>query len=136
MKKAPIRLKPLPEPRLEILNLIDVLITLVAFFMLASTFVVDQSQRNIGINLPQVRHSGIADQADRRLVVELNKNHQIFYRGKPIDRSQLKALFQKQPGDSVFTIKADQDCRYSRVVDLLDLAAGCKLTKIALEVRK
>ena len=136
MKKVPIHLKPLPEPRLEILNLIDVLITLVAFFMLASTFVADQSQRNIGINLPQVRHSGIEDKADRRLVVELNKKHQIFYRGESLNRFQLEELFQKQPGDTVFTIKADKDCRYSWVVDLLDLAAGCKLTKIALEVRK
>lgn len=136
MKKVPIHLKPLPEPRLEILNLIDVLITLVAFFMLASTFVADQSQRNIGINLPQVRHSGIEDKADRRLVVELNKKHQIFYRGESLNRFQLKELFQKQPGDTVFTIKADKDCRYSWVVELLDLAAGSKLTKIALEVRK
>lgn len=136
MKKVPIHLKPLPEPRLEILNLIDVLITLVAFFMLASTFVADQSQRNIGINLPQVRHSGIEDQADRRLVVELNKKHQIFYRGESLSGFQLKELLQKQSGNTVFTIKADKDCRYSWVVDLLDLAAGCKLTKIALEVRK
>jgi biopolymer transport protein ExbD len=136
MKKVPILLKPLPEPRLEILNLIDILITLVAFFMLTSTFVVEQSHRDIAINLPQVRHTGKTDKVDRQLVVELNKNHQLFYRGEPMDQSQLKELFQKQPGDTVLTIKADKECRYSWVVDFLDLAAGCKLTKIALEVRK
>ena len=138
--KAPIQLKPLPEPRLEILNLIDILITLVAFFMLTSTFVVERSHqaraRDIGINLPQVRHSGKADKVDSRLVIELNKNHQTFYQGELISRFRLKELFQKQTGDTVLAIKADKDCRYSWVVDLLDLAAGCKLTKIALEVRK
>jgi biopolymer transport protein ExbD len=138
--KVPIHLKPLPEPRLEILNLIDILITLVAFFMLTSTFVVEQSHQartsDLGINLPQVRHSGRADKSDERMVLELNKNHQIFYRGEPISQVQLKELFQKQAVDTVIAIKADRDCRYSWVVDLLDLAAGCKLNKIALEVRK
>ena len=136
MNKSPIHLKPLPEPRLEILNLIDILITLVAFFMLTSTFVVEQSHRNIGLNLPQVRYAGKSQQVPAKLIVELRKNHQWFVKGRPINLSKLKALFQGQSPDTVLTIRADQDCRYSWIVELLDLASGCKLSKVALVVRK
>jgi biopolymer transport protein ExbD len=136
MNKAPIQLKPLPEPRLEILNLIDILITLVAFFMLTSTFVVEQSHQNIGVNLPQARQAGKSDQAPAKLIVELDKNHQLFFKGQPVKRSALKELFQGQSPDEVLTVRADKDCRYSWVVEVLDLAAGCKLNKVALEVSK
>jgi Biopolymer transport protein len=136
MNKLPIRLKPLPEPRLEILNLIDILITLVAFFMLTSTFVVEQSHRSIGINLPQVKYERILNKVDSRMIVKLNKNHQLFFREQQIDLDKLKELFQKQTSDMVLTVQADSDCRYSWVVEVLDLAKSCKLNKVALEVRK
>jgi biopolymer transport protein ExbD len=134
--RAPIHLKPLPEPRLEILNLIDILITLVAFFMLTSTFVTEQSHQGIGVDLPRVRHDTILNNADTKLVLELHKDHQIFFQGQGIGFDRLKELFQRQAPDTVLTIRADQDCRYSWVVELLDLAAAYKLDKVALEVRK
>ena len=136
MNKTPIHLKPLPEPRLEILNLIDILITLVAFFMLTSTFVVEQAHQSIGINLPQVRHDVTLNNVDTKMTLELHKDHQLFYRGQRIDLGGLKKIFLEQTPETVLSIKADKDCCYSWVVELLDLAAGCKLDKVALEVRK
>jgi biopolymer transport protein ExbD len=136
MNKTPIHLKPLPEPRLEMINLIDVLITLVAFFMLTSTFIVNQSYQNIGVDLPRVRNDATASQAASRLVIELNKEHQLFYQRQPIDLWDLKELFKRQAADTVVIIRADQDCQYSWIVELLDTAAGCRLNKLALEVRK
>jgi biopolymer transport protein ExbD len=136
MHKTPIHLNPLPEPRLEILNLIDILITLVAFFMLTSTFVVEQAHQSIGINLPQVSHHVTPNNVESKMTLELQKDHQLFYRGRRITLGQLKKFFQGQTSETVLIISADKDCRYSWVVELLDLAAGCKLNKVALEVRK
>ena len=52
MQKKPLDLSKLPGPKVEIINLIDVLITLVAFFLLTTVFAdqLDQLQ----VNLPQV----------------------------------------------------------------------------------
>ena len=104
----PIKLPPLPPAKLEIINLIDVLITLIAFFMLTAVFA--KKNHRLSVNLPS---------APRLLL-----DNELFHRLKECNH------------DTIIVIKADRDCRYGRIVQLLDIVKSRHLTKIALEVRK
>jgi len=132
-KPRSIELKPLPPPRLEILNFIDILITLIAFFMMTSIFV--ENNRQFGVNLPQVRQGDPASAVSSRLVLEIGRNGRIYWNGRPVNRGGLRTLLGSQPGETVVVVKADRDCRYQLVVDLLDLARSAGLSRIALEAR-
>jgi biopolymer transport protein ExbD len=133
-KRLPIELKPLPPPRLEIMNLIDVLITLIAFFMMTSVFI--ENNRQFGVNLPEAGQAKAARvQPSARLVLEVTKDAAIYWNGNRMSRAELQTLFQSQPPGAVLVIKADRDCRYQTVITLLDQAKAAELTKIALEAR-
>ncbi len=133
-KRMPLTLKPLPPPRLEIMNLIDVLITLIAFFMMTSVFM--ENNRQFGVNLPEAGQAKtVTTQPPARLVLEVAKNEQIYWNGKVMAQAEIRALFQSQPQGAVLVIKADRDCRYQAVVNLLDLAKAAGVNKIALEAR-
>ncbi len=130
-KPRPIELKPLPPPRLEILNFIDILITLIAFFMMTTIFVANN--RQFGVNLPQVKSGAPA--AASRLVLEVAKEGQVYWNGHPIQAKELRMLLESQHPETMLVIRADRDCRYQRVVNLLDLAKAAGLGRIALEAR-
>ncbi len=132
-KRAPLELKPLPPPRLEIINLIDVLITLIAFFMMTASFV--ETQRQLGVNLPQARRSEDVAAKVSRLCLEVAADEQIYWNGKPLPRNELDAVLGAQRPGTQLTIEADRECRYQAVVTILDQARAYGLQKIALAVR-
>ncbi len=132
-KRAPLELKPMPPPRLEIINLIDVLITLIAFFMMTSSFV--ETQRQLGVNLPQARRSEAVATEVSRLRLEVAADERVYWNGQPLPRAELNAMLRAQRPETQVTIEADRECRYQAVVDILDLARTHGLQKIALAVR-
>jgi biopolymer transport protein ExbD len=129
----PIKLPPLPPPRVDVINLIDVLITLIAFFMLTSVF--GQRRHQLDINLPAARQRHTIT-ASRQVVIELNKQNQIFYEGRITGTDQLEAWLSQKPPETGVIIRADRDCRYEWIIHLLDLVKNCKLSKVAFEVKK
>lgn len=133
MSKTPIILERPPVPRIEVINLIDVLITLIAFFMLTTVF---HENGTVGINLPKARHGAGAGTAGNVLVVELTKERRIFIQGHAVDETGLRKILKEQNPETVVTIRADKDCSYERVINLLDLVKESNMSRVALEVRK
>jgi biopolymer transport protein ExbD len=132
----PIKLPPLPSAKLEIINLIDVLITLIAFFMLTSVFA--EKSHRMNIQLPAARHSGsaAAQKEAAKIEIGIDKENRIFYEGHAIREEELPARLRIQNRETVVVIRADRNCRYGRVVKLLDVVKSCRLSKIALEVKQ
>jgi biopolymer transport protein ExbD len=132
----PIRLPPLPPAKLEIINLIDVLITLIAFFMLTAVFA--EKSHRLNIQLPVARHSGTtaSSTAVMKIEIGIDKENQVYYEGQAIQEEQLLARLRIQNPETVVVIRADRDCRYGRVVKLLDVVKRCRLSRVALEVRQ
>lgn len=133
----PIKLPPLPPARLEIINLIDVLITLIAFFMLTAVFA-DKSHR-LNIKLPVAPHSGSAAATQKevgKIEIGIDKDNRVYFQGLEIGDDELLKKLRIENRESVVIIRADRDCRYGRVVKVLDVVKGCRLSKVALEVRR
>jgi biopolymer transport protein ExbD len=133
----PIQLPPLPPARLEIINLIDVLITLIAFFMLTAVFA--EKSHRLNIQLPVAKHSWTAAAPQKeaaKIEIGIDKENRIYYEGQAIQEKELLAHLRMQNRESIVIIRADRDCRYGRVVKVLDVVKSCRLSKVALEVRQ
>lgn len=134
MNKRPIELPPLPQPRLEMINLIDVLLTLLAFFMLTTVFAVSQGSREIKIRLPRASQGTQLAVQPHTIVLELNRKNVLFFEGRKLTRSALADLFAGVPRETAVMIRADRSCRYEWVVALLDQIKRSGLHRVGLEV--
>ncbi len=131
--KLTVKPPPLPEPKVEIINLIDVLITLIAFFMFTTVFAAKQGQMKI--QLPAAS-SSVSNKAADGFEVGLTKDNQIILSGKRMQPEELlEYLKNKCRGDELIMVKADQDCKYEWVIKLLDLIRSSGLTQVGLQVR-
>lgn len=134
MKNQPIRLEPLPQAKVEIINLIDVLITLVAFFMMTTVFA--QDRQELGIELPQAKQTQTVKPALPKIILELDKDNQWFVKGRPVSERELSALLQQQPAQTAVLIRADRSSRYGRIIRLMDLIRQTGLTRVGFEVKR
>jgi biopolymer transport protein ExbD len=131
--KRPIELPPLPPARLDIINLIDILITLIAFFLLTSVFA--EKKDWVRITPPKINSRTNAAQLQRPITVGISKNNQTYYNGRLIRNAELNGLLGNQLSDVPIIIRADKDCRFEAVMKVLDILKKGGHTKIAFEVR-
>ncbi|MFQ6111735.1 MAG: ExbD/TolR family protein [Nitrospinota bacterium] len=121
------------NPSISITPLIDVVLLLVIFFMLSSTFVV---QPGIKVRLPK---AVMAEQAEPRdLVLILTREGALYLNDRKVTEKQLAGELArefKKRKDAYLIIRADKDARHGRVVALMDIAkqAGAKRLAIATE---
>src|SRR5690606_33596264 len=97
MKKKPPVIKKFPPPRIEIINLIDVLITLVAFFLL--TMVLPENRGQLEIELPRAEEA-LPAAGVKEVVLELTDKHELFLNGQPVKWEELAALLADYPQDT------------------------------------
>jgi biopolymer transport protein ExbD len=134
MKKQPIKLKPLPRTKVEIINLIDVLITLVAFFLLTTVFARDRQE--LGIELPRAEQTRTVERSLPKITVELDKDNRWFVKGRPVTEEKLGAILQRQPARTAVLIRADRSSRYERIIRLMDLIKQTGLDRVGFEVKR
>ncbi len=133
MKKKPPVIKKFPPPRIEIINLIDVLITLVAFFLL--TMVLPENRGQLEIELPRAEEA-LPAAGVKEVVLELTDKHELFLNGQPVKWEELAALLADYPQDTPLVIRADRSCRYQEIINLLDLCVRNGLHRVALAVKE
>lgn len=134
MKKQPIKLDLLPPPKVEIINLIDVMITLIAFFLLTTVFANDQQQ--LGIDLPKARQTQAVNRAAAKLLVQLDRDNRLYLDHRRIQEADLLPVLRRQPSGAVVMVEADRACPYGAIVRLVDLVKRSRLTRISLAVKK
>ncbi|MCK4533181.1 biopolymer transporter ExbD [bacterium] len=114
----------------------DVIFLLLIFFMLSSSFIVNQG---IKIKLPKAIVS--ENQLQSNLVVTITKKNQIFLNAKKVSLEnlpiQLKNALAKRK-EKMLIIKADKDVLHGIVVQIMDIAKinGVEKLAIATEVKK
>jgi biopolymer transport protein ExbD len=115
---------------IEMTPLIDVVLMLVIFFMLTTTFVLSPG---IEVDLPQ----GSTSQKPRELdaVITMTKAGAIYYQEAPVSLETLGAVLQRarqaQPELRV-VIKADTLVPHGRVVAVMDLAKHLGIDHLAV----
>ena len=116
--------------RLDMTPLIDVVLMLVIFFMLTTTFVLAPG---IKVDLPKGSSVQRAQETDQIVVV--TKEGDVYYRDERVDLATLQAALhqsqQEQPGLRV-VIKADKNALHGRVVDIMDMAKTMGIERLAI----
>jgi biopolymer transport protein ExbD len=118
-------------PSVIIVSLIDVLIVVLIFLMVATTF---KQQPALKLALPESnRTAEPGDQIDH-VVITIAKEEPFFFLGsRPIvfDRlaTELKAANEKNPGLSL-AIRADREAPFGQIVRVMDAAKEAGIKKV------
>ncbi len=131
--KRPTELK---RTRIEIIPMIDTVLFMLIFFILASFSMV--KFRGINVNLPSANTA--TSQSAPQITISVNKHKNVFLDGRSLPISDLsKALLHvvaNRPGvaDQIVTIDADQDVPQGVVVRCIDEAKNAGIGKFVLAV--
>lgn len=117
--------------KLDITPLVDVVLQLLIFFMLSSSFVM---QSGIKINLPDSKHKE-QPQEKENITISITRESLIFLDETKMLLPELKEAFtkniQKNP-NIILIIRADANVTHGRVVEIMDLAKQSGLNKISI----
>ncbi len=124
-----------PDPIINVINMVDVFLTLLIFFMMTTTFT---SSYGIKIHLPK---SGVKSftLSKKPITIYITKAGKIFYKNKELSEKEL-SLFLKNiktaERNPTIIIKADKESTASSIVKVMGLSVEHGLYKIAIATKK
>ena len=115
---------------LNMTPLIDVVLVLIVFFLMTTTFVLAPG---IKVDLPPGSAMHRASESDAMVVV--TQDGTVYYQNERVDLPTLQvALSQAQhqhPGLRL-VIQADKSAQHGRVVEIMDIAKGAGIERLAI----
>jgi len=112
----------------------DVILVLLIIFMVTTPLII---QSGIKINLPKAKQGDSL--AEKQTTVTIDRNGEVFLNDRKMEMTDLKNNLQtyvKDQSDRSVIIRADQDTKYSFVIQVLDIAKQAGIGKISLIVEK
>ena len=115
---------------LDMTPLIDVVLMLVIFFMLTTSFVLSSG---IKVDLPQGRSVQPTQEDDAIVIVTTDGT--IYYRDERVDleglQTALQQAHQERPGVRLI-VKADKHAQHGQVVEVMELAKSAGIERLAI----
>jgi len=127
-----LRVKRADEVELNLISLVDVVLLLVIFFMLSTTFVQDARLR---VELPEAG-SAIAERSPQSIVITISAQGSYRVNDRALvnnERATLSAALRQVTGGSnrePVTIRADARATHQSVVTAMDVAAKQGFTQV------
>jgi len=126
------------EPELNLTSLIDVVLVLIIFFVLTTTFV---HQNRLRVDLPQAASGQAASSRTPTVSVDAQGHYAVGGRRLPHDSEQalagaLKALVPSGRGHAKLLIRADGRASHQSVVTVMDVAAQLGFQHIAMATER
>jgi biopolymer transport protein ExbD len=124
-------------PEISMLNLIDIIFTMLIFFMVATTF---NNYSQLGINVPDsdMKKTEVKEQ---KVEILLNKNMEYFLKTdsgiKKIDINNLNAelSFLNNIKDKNITLTADKELEYGLIIELMGKLKNTGIRDINLNIQ-
>jgi biopolymer transport protein ExbD len=113
------------EPEINLTSLIDVILLLLVFFMITTSFV---RESKIGIRLPEASGSQLAEALDAPMVISVTEQGTYLVNGRPLLDSRpetLEAAIRMLAGDNLggkATVSADAEASHQSVITAMDVA--------------
>jgi biopolymer transport protein ExbD len=122
-------------PQVNITSLIDVVLLLLIFFMISTTFV---TQPGIRVDLPKA-NSKVKNVSQESNTVVITGDSKIYINRQEVAsieelRAQLVKLQEEHPGDLII-VKADEKVAHGIVVSVMDIAKTTGFSRIAIATR-
>lgn len=123
------------DPIINVINMVDVFLTLLIFFMMTTTFT---SSYGIKIHLPKSGARSLSV-SKKPVTIYISKKGEIYYKKKQLSEKQLDSFFKQikdEGGNPTLIIKADKQSTASSIVSVMGLSIQRGLDKIAIATRK
>ncbi len=123
------------EPEVNMTSLIDVVLLLLIFFMVSTSFV---KQTQISIRLPAADNSVIVEDVAQQLEIMITEQGTFFVNGRELVNNRpetIRNALQKVSGGNTslpLTISADANARHQFVVTAMDVAGKLGFVKISI----
>jgi biopolymer transport protein ExbD len=123
------------EPEVNLTSLIDVVLLLLIFFMVSTSFV---KQSQISISLPQAESAAVVEEFPEQLDIMITEQGTYLVNGRELINSRAETIrnaLQKVSGGNTnlpLTISADANARHQHVVTAMDVAGKLGFVKISI----
>ena len=123
------------EPEVNLTSLIDVVLLLLIFFMVSTSFV---KQTQISMRLPEAASSAIVEEVPQQLDIMITETGTYLVNGRELINNRpetLRNALQKLSGGNTslpLTISADANARHQFVVTAMDVAGRLGFVKISI----
>ena len=120
-------------PEINIVSLIDVVLLMLIFFMLTTSFV---ATPGLQVKLPKAASEVI--QSHDRLEVHITKEGRFYLNNTQMRLPELKSALEskaKESKDQVLIINADELARHGMVVKVMDMAKRAGIENMAIATR-
>jgi len=115
---------------LNIVSLIDVVLLMLIFFMITTSFV---AQPGLKIKLPTAKSGPIS--TPDKIILTISEDEQLFLDNSPITAEELKnellAKIKNNP-DSTMVVNADEMVHHGKVVWAMDIAKSAGINNLAI----
>ena len=130
-----LNLRAKTDPEVNLTSLIDVVLLLLIFFMVSTSFV---KESQISITLPEAESEAVADERPEQLEIMITEQGTYLVNGRELVNNRPEtirnALQRVSTGDSSLplTISADANARHQHVVTAMDVAGRLGFTRISI----
>ncbi len=127
--------RPKAEPEVNMTSLIDVVLLLLIFFMVSTSFV---KQSQISIRLPEAENAAIVDEVPEQIDIMITEQGTFLINGRELINNRpetIRNALQKVSGGDTrlpLTISADANARHQYVVTAMDVAGKLGFVKISI----
>ena len=130
-----LNLRAKTEPEVNLTSLIDVVLLLLIFFMVSTSFV---KESQISITLPEAESEAVAQEVPEQLEIMITEQGTYLVNGRELVNNRPEtirnALQRVSTGDTSLplTISADANARHQHVVTAMDFAGRLGFTRISI----
>ena len=130
-----LNLRPKSQPEVNLTSLIDVVLLLLIFFMVSTSFV---KQSQIAISLPQADSAAIIEEQPQQIDIMITETGLFLINNRELINSRPEtirnALQKISGGDNSLplTISADASAKHQDVVTAMDVAGRLGFTQISI----
>jgi biopolymer transport protein ExbD len=130
-----LNLRARTDPEVNLTSLIDVVLLLLIFFMVSTSFV---KESQISITLPEAESEAVADEVPEQLEIMITEQGTYLVNGRELVNNRPEtirnALQRVSSGDTSLplTISADANARHQHVVTAMDVAGRLGFTRISI----
>jgi len=128
-------LRPRTQPEVNLTSLIDVVLLLLIFFMVSTSFV---KQSQITISLPQADSAAVVEEVPDQIDIMITETGSFLVNGRELINSRVETIrnaLQKVSGGNnnlPLTISADANAKHQDVVTAMDVAGRLGFTRISI----
>jgi len=128
-------LRPKTQPEVNLTSLIDVVLLLLIFFMVSTSFV---KESQIAISLPQADSAAIVEEVPDRIDIMITETGTYLVNGRELINSRpetIRNALQKVSGGNntlPLTISADANAKHQDVVTAMDVAGRLGFVRISI----